>query len=204
MPKKNEQKRRVTRQKGRSPVWGFNPVQSMHLWLKDKHPVLKFLLGFTGCMAVFYIFYHSSLYRNFIEAPFLNILANISNGILQLLGHNTEVAGALIFSKSFSVDIRNGCDGLEAIAIFVSGILIFPVPFRRKVPGLAYGILTLMVLNLLRIAGLYLIGLNFSPTVFEVFHVQGGFIIFTMISVILLFAWMNWAMRQPQPPTPGP
>lgn len=196
MPKKNERKRQSRGRKGRSVDAGADLLNRFKQFFTDKHPVLKFLLGFIGSMAVFYTFYHSSLYRNHLEAPFLKFLASTSNGLLHLLGHNTKASGSLIFSDAFSVDIRNGCDGLEAIAILVSGILIFPAPFRLKVPGLAWGVLTLMMLNWLRIAGLYLIGLHFSPTVFEIFHVQGGFIIFTMISVTLWFIWMNWVIKQ--------
>ncbi|MBK7410141.1 MAG: archaeosortase/exosortase family protein [Saprospirales bacterium] len=175
--------------------------QQASLWVQARHPVLKFLLGFIGCMVLFYIFYYSALYRNHLEGPFLHAQASISNLLLRLLGQGTEVFGSSIAGKDFSVDLKNGCDGLEAIAIFISGILIFPVSFRLKARGIGWGVFTLLILNLLRIAGLYLVGLHFPPAVFEVFHVQGGFVIFTMISVILWFAWMNWATKQPPPTT---
>lgn len=152
-------------------------------------------------MALFYLFYYSSFYRNYLEGPFLNAQASISNLLLRLLGHDTAVYGASIASANFSVDIKNGCDGLEAIAILVSGILIFPVPFRLKLPGLGWGVLALLLLNILRIAGLYLVGIHLSASAFEVLHVQGGFVIFTMISVILWFVWMNWAIKDRQPKT---
>jgi exosortase/archaeosortase family protein len=197
------QKKRSQSSKRKSSSY-FNPVQRITRWFEDKHPVLKFLLGFLGCMALFYLFYYSSFYKNYLELPFLNAQASISNVLLRILGHDTHVVHASIASDNFSVSIMNGCDGLEAIAILISGIMIFPAPFRLKIPGLAWGVLVLMVLNLLRIAGLYLIGLNFSPTVFEVFHIQGGFIIFTMISVILWFIWMNWATKQSLPKTATP
>ena len=193
MPKKKE-KRRQPKKKNRSKATLPNPRN----WLKDRHPVLKFLLGFVGCMVLFYLFYHSSFYKNYLETPFLEAQASISNVLLRLFGHDTTVADVSIASDEFSVSIKNGCDGLEAIAILLSGILIFPAPFRLKLTGIAWGILTLLLLNLLRIAGLYLIGLNFSPAVFEVFHVQGGFIIFTIISVVLLFIWINWAVKKSQ------
>jgi exosortase/archaeosortase family protein len=40
-------------------------------------------------------------------------------------------------------------------------------------------VIILLFANLLRIAGLYLAGLYFSDQVFEVLHIQGGFIFFT-------------------------
>ena len=78
----------------------------------------------------------------------------------------------------------------------MSGILIFPASRKQKVTGLVWGVGVLAVLNLFRIAALYLAGLYFSKTVFEILHIQGGFIIFTMISVLLLFTWMNWVAGQ--------
>lgn len=192
MPKKNKKQPRQSSTKAIT----LNPLARVNLFLKDRHPVLKFLLGFVGCMALFYLFYYSSFYKNWLEPPFLHFQALIGNGLLHLLGHDTQVVGSAIATTDFSVDVKNGCDGLEAIAILVAGILIFPAPFRLKVPGLLWGVGILMALNLLRIAALYLVGLNFSKEVFEIVHIQGGFIIFTLISVILLFVWINWATKR--------
>ena len=176
----------------------FNPMGSVNQFFNDRHPIFKFLLGFVGCMAVFYLFYYSSFYKNTLETPFLEAQANISNALLRLFGHDTQADLTLISSSEFAVNIKNGCDGLEAIAILVSGILIFPARMKLKLKGIIWGVIILFILNILRIAGLYLIGLHFSPTVFEIMHVQGGFILFTMISVVLLFVWINWAIKKSQ------
>ena len=191
----NKKKRQ---KKGSQQRTSANPVQQVSQFFKDRHPILRFLLGFIGCMALFYFFYYSSFYKNVLEGPFLEAQARISNILLRLLGYDTVVDGGTIVSSNFAVNIKNGCDGLEAIAILVSGILIFPASMNLKLKGILWGVVTLFVLNLLRIAGLYLAGLYFSPTVFEIMHVQGGFILFTMISVILLFIWINWAIRKSQ------
>lgn len=191
-------KKRTTPKKAAAKADQQGPGFNMGQWLSDRHPILKFLLGFVGCMAVFYAFYYSSLYKNNLEVPFLRGQAHISNLLLRLIGHDTQVVGTSIASGDFSVNIMNGCDGLEALAILVSGILIFPVPFRLKAKGLAWGTGILLGLNLLRIAGLYLAGRYLSIQVFDILHVQGGFILFTMVSVLLLLTWMNWAAKQPR------
>jgi exosortase/archaeosortase family protein len=49
-----------------------------------------------------------------------------------------------------------------------------------------------MLLNFVRITGLYLVGLYFPGAVFDILHEQGGFIIFTALSI---FIWMFWANR---------
>ena len=173
-----------------------SPVDWLRDWFKDRHPILKFMLGFVAGMGLFYLFYYSSFYKNYLELPFLTFQANIGSFLLDLVGQNTTVHQANISGDNFSVNIKNGCDGLEAMAILVSGILIFPTTFRLKIPGLIGGILILLVLNFFRIAGLYLVGLNFSRSVFDILHIQGGFILFTMISVLLWFIWMNWATKR--------
>lgn len=181
----------------KSSSWSISQV--LQSALKDKHPVLKFLLGFVGCMAIFYLMYFSSFYQTQLEQPITQVQAILGNGLLHLMGYNTQAVGAAIGSNDFSIDIKNGCDGLEAIAILVSGILIFPATKRQKVNGLLWGIGTLLLLNIIRIAGLFIVGLNFSKQIFDIMHVQGGFIVFTIISVLILFTWMNWVIQTPKP-----
>jgi exosortase/archaeosortase family protein len=160
---------------------------------KQKLFFLKFLLAFVVCMGLFYIFYYSGFYNSSIEVPLMNAQARMGNFLLNLVGQGTTVHGCTITGGKFSIDIKKGCDGLEAMAILASGILIFPASFKLKMPGLALGIGVLFILNLVRIAGLYIIGKNCSNEIFEAMHFQGGFIIFTAIGVLLLLSWMNWA-----------
>ena len=195
--KKKKNLNKHKRLKGRDKKQ-LGPLEAIKSWFKERHPIVSFLLAFIACMAVFYLFYYSSFYRNHLELPFLNFQANISSSILNLFGHNTNVNLTSLAGNEFSVNIKSGCDGLEAMAIFASAIIIFPAKSRLKIVGLLWGITILFILNLLRIAGLYLVGLNFSQTVFDIMHIQGGFILFTMISVLLWFIWMNWTVRKTQ------
>jgi exosortase/archaeosortase family protein len=189
-------KKRRNKKKNQASKPGFK--ERVNAWFSDRNPVLKFLLGFIGCMSLFYFFYYSGWYKNYLEFPFLNAQVQVSNALLHLFGQNTAVDGTTISSPEFSVNVKNGCDGLEAMAILISGILIFPVTFRYKIPGLLLGVIILLFANLLRIAGLYLAGLYFSDQVFEVLHIQGGFIFFTLLSILLWFIWMNWASNKMQ------
>lgn len=167
-------------------------------WFLDRQPVVKFLLGFVGCMLLFYLFYHSALYKDYLEIPLLHFQASVSNILLTLLGYNTSVSNTIIAGGGFTVDIKSGCDGLEAMAILICGILVFPTPFKLKIPGLLLGIGLLFLLNLLRIAALYMAKVHFSDATFDILHIQGGFILFTMISIMLWFVWMNWCLKKLQ------
>ncbi|MEZ4962776.1 MAG: archaeosortase/exosortase family protein [Saprospiraceae bacterium] len=162
----------------------------------QKSPVLKFLLGFAGCMAIFYILYLSPFFVDNVVRPILNVEASISSAILNLFGQNTTANADVISGEDFSISIKNGCDGLETLAIMLIGIVIFPITFRLKWPGIIIGTVALMVLNLFRIAALYIVGRNFSKGVFDILHAQGGFVLFTAFGVFLWILWANWALNK--------
>ena len=162
----------------------------------QKSPVLKFLLGFAGCMILFYVIYLSPFFVENIGRPILYGQAKISSLLLNALGQGTTAIDDLIVGDAYSISIKNGCDGLETLAIMLSGIIVFPIAMRLKWPGLLYGTLALMVLNFLRIVGLYIVGKNFSKSVFDFLHEQGGFVIFTVLGVFLWIIWANWALNK--------
>jgi len=170
-------------------------AQNARQFWNEKRPILLFLIGFTVGMAVFYLFYNSVLYKNTIASTIENTQAIIASGILSVLGHTTTVDGDLIQGQEFAVSISDGCDGLEPLAMLVIGILVFPLAFRWKWQGMLAGLIVLFILNLIRIAGLYLAGV-YIPSAFEFLHLHGGFILFTIISIGLWMVWVNWAMRQ--------
>lgn len=162
----------------------------------QKSPVLKFLLGFAACMILFYVIYLSPFFVEHIGRPILNAQAQVSSFLLNIFGMGTVATGDVIIGEGFSVSIKNGCDGLETLAIMLSGIVVFPLPFRLKWPGLLYGTLALFILNFFRIAALYVVGKNFSQGVFDFLHEQGGFVIFTMLGIVLWIVWANWALNK--------
>lgn len=174
-------------------------MNGLRNYWSQKSPVLKFLLGFAGAMILFYIIYLSPIFVEYIGKPILNGQAKVSSLILNILGQNTTATDDLITSPEYSISIKNGCDGLETLAIMLSGIVVFPIAFRLKWPGILYGTLALMVLNFIRIVALFLVGKNFSQGVFDFLHEQGGFVIFTVLGVLLWIFWANWALNKDLP-----
>ena len=169
------------------------PVQ----WWNSKSPVFRFLSLFGLLMLLFYLFYYSFLYEDYIMKPLLRGQANVANGLLNLLGFETYAVEDIIASadRRYSVSIKGGCDGVEATALFLCALLAFPLSFRWKWQGIVAGLIALFILNIIRIAGLYLAGV-YWPAGFEFLHLHGGVVIFTIIAVILWIIWINWAMRQ--------
>ena len=186
-------------QKSRNKAKTINKDKATSLnllsWWREKSPVFRFLLSFFGVILLFYAFYYSSMYQNHLSGYVENIQARIASSLLNIFGYKTQVNGDIISGRGQSVSISKGCDGLEPIALFVGAILVFPMSFRFKWPGVLVGLAGLFLLNNLRIFGLYLAGIH-VPKWFDVFHLHGGFVIFTVATIIIWFIWAGWALRK--------
>jgi exosortase/archaeosortase family protein len=87
------------------------------------------------------------------------------------------------------VTIYNGCNGLITSLIFISGVLAFPATWRSKLAGVIGGLLSIQIINLVRIISLFYIGVYF-PKYFSQSH------IFIWQSVVILAGvslWIAWA-----------
>lgn len=161
----------------------------------DRSPVIRFLLSFVVCILLFYTFYYSSLFSNVLSKPILAVQAALSSGLLNIFGMETVSTSGSISNSAFSVNIAKGCDGLEATALFIFAILVFPIAFKRKIPGVLAGVSVLFIVNIFRIAGLFLIGLYWNDA-FEFMHLHGGLVLFTIAAIILWIVWADWALKQ--------
>ncbi len=166
-------------------------MSALKIWWNSKTPIFRFLAGFFMLMLLFYMFYYSPVFERWIMNPLLSLQAKLSNLILVALNYHTETIEDSIVGEEFRVSIKNGCDGIEATALYICAILAFPfVPFKQKIKGLIAGVMVLSILNLFRIAGLYMAGIHWTAG-FEFLHLHGGVIIFTMIAIILWLIWLT-------------
>jgi exosortase/archaeosortase family protein len=97
------------------------------------------------------------------------------------------------------VNIRNGCNGVEAMLIFLAAVLAFPASWKARVAGLVLGILAIQVVNLIRVVALFLTGVYF-PSIFNASHTVIWQTIVILFGVLL---WIFWANRFAAPPAPA-
>ncbi len=169
-------------------------VFSLSQFWRDKNPILLFLLVFGALMAVFYSIWITEFFKENIFNPVLHVNAKIASFLLNLLGYGTTAAGKEIFNERFTISVRRGCDAIEPTALFVSAVLSFPASVKKKLPGIAAGIMFLLTVNLIRIVSLFLTGIH-APSLFEVMHLEVWQVIFIVLALVCWVVWIQWVMK---------
>jgi exosortase H (IPTLxxWG-CTERM-specific) len=150
-----------------------------------------FLLKFLGLLTLFFLAVAPKPVNDAVVEPFTAVVAKVGGVACRLFGEPTRMVGTTISSPRFSVNIRNGCNGLETIFIFAAAVLAFPATWRVRLWGLVLGFLAIQAINVVRIVSLFYIGIRW-PKFFEQSHQVIWQAIVILAGVVL---WIVWADR---------
>ena len=169
-----------------------NITAVLRLWWTEKHPVVLFLLTFVGVVALLY-----ALKVNFIHlfhTPILEANAYLSHLVLNALQYQTKLNATMISSSvyPFMMSIASGCDAADGIMIFVAVLVAFPTASTyQKVVGCLIGTGFLFLANLLRVIGLFVVGVHL-PDWFEFAHIELFPFFFVLIALLCCGLWIQW------------
>jgi exosortase H (IPTLxxWG-CTERM-specific) len=153
-----------------------------------------FLARFVGLLVLFYVVVAVRPVNDAVIVPFTAGVARVSAGALRLLGEPVTVEGTTIRSSLFSVQIENGCNGVETALLFGSAVLAFPAPWRRRIAGLVLGFAAIQLVNLVRVVSLFWIGAH-RPALFSSSHTVLWQSIVVLCGVLLFLAWATREQR---------
>lgn len=181
----------MPKKKPSSESTGTDSPTARRPWRRE----VTFLVVFLGLLAGSFTLISWHPVNDHVIEPFTAGVARVSGATLSLLGQDVQMRGTIIESPSFAVNIRNGCNGVETMLIFLAAVLAFPAPWKARGIGLVFGILAIQLVNLIRVVALFFTGAYF-PSLFDTSH--------TVIwqSVVILFGvllWILWADRVARP-----
>ena len=154
-------------------------------------PAGRFLVRFGVILSAVFLLIALRPVNDHVVNPYTTFVARQASLALNLLGETTRVSGQTLASPRFSVVIYNGCNGLEAMLIFVCGVLAFPASWPARAKGIALGYLVIAVVNLVRVVSLYYVGI-LRPDWFQPMHV---FVWQTAIVLLSVVLWLLWVRR---------
>ncbi|MEL7060866.1 MAG: exosortase H [Acidobacteriota bacterium] len=123
--------------------------------------------------------------------PFTGGVAHASSIALNLIGQDTTLRGTGLSNDRFRVNIKNGCNGVETMIIFLAAVVAFPATWKAKAIGLTVGIVAIQAVNLIRVVALFLTGV-YWPSLFDSSHTVIWQTIVILFGVLL---WIFWAQR---------
>jgi exosortase H (IPTLxxWG-CTERM-specific) len=176
------------------PPSGDGPV-----WQRYRREI-TFLVLFAALLGGGFALISLNWVNDHAVEPFTAGIARVSGGILDLLGQEVQMRGTVIQGARFAVNIRNGCNGIEAMLIFLAAVLAFPAPWRSRLLGLGLGILAIQLVNLVRVVVLFLTGAYF-PRMFDTSHTVIWQTVVILFSVLLWIYWVNRFATPSQPAT---
>jgi exosortase H (IPTLxxWG-CTERM-specific) len=175
-----------------------NAAEPGSFWRQHRREI-TFLVLFLVVLGGSFALISLNWVNDHVIEPFTAGVARASGAGLNLLGQQVTLEGTIIQGHRFAVNIRNGCNGVEAMLIYLAAVLAFPASWRARLFGLGLGVVAIQLVNLVRVIALYLTGVYF-PKIFDASH--------TVIwqSIVILFGvllWILWANRWATPAMPA-
>jgi len=163
------------------PVISRRGASKLILW------VFLWILLFSASIVVYnktYDFTQKVLMHNLQIRPAAWILQ------LTLPDENIQYSEARITSARVRLHVLRGCDGVEAWLLIVTALLVYPMPWRRRLRSLLYGTVLIFSLNLLRIISLFHVALR-RPEWMDIAHGLIWQSVMVLAAFIFVLIWME-------------
>ena len=184
---------RARSERGHSPDPAVaRPARWREQWARHGK-VARFSALFLGSFALFQVVYYGWIVSSAAFAEYLRITGIGAAAVLRVLGEPVETSGD-VMAGAFAMSIRHGCDGLQAIAIVVLAIAVFPASVPSRLVGAAAGALAILALNFVRIATLFWAGAHWHAA-FQPLHVHIWPAALIAFAVVFWVAWATFLVR---------
>jgi len=149
-------------------------------------------------MSLFFLLIAWKPIQNVIDLNglYTKAIVSITAKILEIMGILCTSQGSVITISGTSLDIKFGCNGLEAVMIYSVGIISFPATWKKKFLGIVAGFIVIQIINIIRIVVLAYSSIYFK-TLFEYIHIYiaQGMMIAIALGIYLL--WIGYAKEGP-------
>ncbi len=158
--------------------------------------MLRFFLGFLALQALLFGLELTPWGQQWFVVPWTDTLATISADLVKVFDPAVIADGNVLQSghNGFAVAIEAGCNGVEASIVLVAAMLAFPAPWKRKLLGLAVGVVAVQGLNIVRVISLFYLG-QWRLDVFEFAHL---YVWQALIMLDVLIVWLLWVRTLPR------
>ncbi|WP_295430904.1 exosortase H [uncultured Thiodictyon sp.] len=164
----------------------------------------RFFVVFLLIVAVLFTVELLPWTQQVLVIPFTTGIATLAVALMQTWDSEIAAQGKIIWNTAngFAVSIEAGCNGVEAGIILAAAMLAFPASWVQKLLGIAIGLVTVQVLNLVRIVTLFYLG-QWHPTAFEWAHLYIWQALIMLDVLVVFMVWLRWVAQRSSLPRPG-
>ena len=160
--------------------------------------VKRFAITYLALMGAFFVLIGFKPIQNIIDlnGVYTTGVVFATSKLLGMLNIPCTYQGSVISLPAISLDIKFGCNGLEAVMIYSVAVIAFPSTWTNKLIGIMAGFAVIQVVNILRIASLAYSGIHFR-SIFEYIHIYiaQGMMIAVSLGVFVLY--LHYAKTDP-------
>lgn len=154
------------------------------------NPRIAFVVKFALALVAFYVVTALDPVNVHVVVPFTEVVVSASAFLLRSLHQPISVAGTIIRAPQFALDVRNGCNGLEAVMVLAAAVLAFPATLRSRLTGILAGSAAIEILNLVRVTSLVWLG-EHHRAMFDFIHV-GVWQSLVILAAVSMFVFWSW------------
>jgi len=166
---------------------------------KESVSIKRFILVYLILMGVFFTFIGFKPLQRIIDINgiYTNIVVYITSKVIRLVNIPSTAEGSIIKLPSISLDIKFGCNGLEAVMIYSVAVIAFPSTWKKRILGIIAGFLIIQIINIFRIVGLAYAGIHFKKFFYIIhIYIAQGIMIAISLSIFLIYIYNAGVQRK--------
>ncbi|KJR41058.1 hypothetical protein MCHI_003068 [Candidatus Magnetoovum chiemensis] len=163
---------------------------------KNKHSITQILITYMFFNVLLLLIMSFGPIKNLIDINgiYTKFIIYLTSKVVSIMSIPCTYDGPFMRLPRLTLEVKFGCNGLEAVFMFTIAVLVFPAPWRKRIFGVIAGFIVIQIVNILRIAALAYTGVHYMKF-FNIFHfyiAQGLMIAFALGLFIL---YLNYASR---------
>jgi len=163
------------------------PVKQ-EFWKRNRATIQAVVIFFVSLIVFFWLLNNEWVLRTILD-PFTGAVARVTVWLFLLLGQDASAIGKTVTVNTTALSIANGCNGIEAMALYFAAVLALPARWTRRLIGLAIGFVGIFIINQIRVIGLFLVAMYRPEFLPQAHHYAGQ----TFVIVMGMALWFFWA-----------
>lgn len=161
-----------------------------------RKPGIVFVARFFAAIIVFYAVVALGPVNDHVIVPFTELIVRMTAVLLHAIHEPISVVGTVIRTSRFALDVRNGCNGVEAMMLVAAAMIAFPATFRSRLGGLLVTSGAIQIVNIVRVGTLVWLG-EHHRNLFDVVHVA---VWQTIVIAAAVAMFVFWSVRFAEKP----